>query len=117
MSLNLDITKQAEENIFSRKKNDTSLPSLYFTNVQTRQQSDQKHLGLFLDEKLSFLEHNYVIKKAIIEAYLMRKLNLLLPRSSLLSVYKCFIRLHLEYADLIQDQPNLSSLAKKIESV
>ena len=117
MSLNLDITKQTEENIFSRKKNDTSLPSLYFTNAQTRQQSDQKHLGLFLDEKLSFLEHNYVIKKAIIEAYLMRKLNILLPRSSLLSVYKCFIRLHLEYADLIQDQPNLSSLAKKIESV
>ena len=47
----------------------------------------------------------------------MRKLNLLLPRSSLLRVYKRFIRLHLEYADLIQDQPNLSSLAKKIESV
>ena len=33
MSLNLDITKHAAENISSRKKNDTSLPSLYFTNA------------------------------------------------------------------------------------
>ena len=38
----------------------------------------------------------------------MPKLNLLLPRSSLLTVYKCFIRPHLDYGDVIYDQPNLS---------
>ena len=47
----------------------------------------------------------------------MRKLNLLLPCSSLLTVYKCFIRPHLDYGDVIYDQPYLSSLAKKIELV
>ena len=47
----------------------------------------------------------------------MRKLNLLLPRSSLLTVYKCFIRPHLDYGDVIYDQPNLSSLTNEIESV
>ena len=47
----------------------------------------------------------------------MRKLNLLLPRSSLLTVYKCFIRPHLNYGDVIYDQPNLSSLANKIKSI
>ena len=51
----------------------------------------------------------------------MRKLNLLfrflLPRSSLLIVYKYFIRPHLDYGDVINDQPNLPSLANKIESV
>ena len=47
----------------------------------------------------------------------MRKLNLLLPRSSLLTVYKCFIRPHLDYGDLIYDQPNLPSLTNKIKSV
>ena len=47
----------------------------------------------------------------------MRKLNLLLPRSSLLTVYKCFIRPHLDYGDVIYDQPNLSSLTNKIESI
>ena len=47
----------------------------------------------------------------------MRKLNLVLSRSSLLTVYKCFIRPHLEYGDVIYDQPNPSSLTNKIESV
>ena len=34
----------------------------------------------------------------------MRKLNLLLPRSSLLTVYKCFIRPHVVNGDVIYDQ-------------
>ena len=54
-------------------------------------------LGLFLDEQFSFLEHIEVkIKKATKEVNLMPKLNLLLPRSSLLTVYKCFVRHHLD---------------------
>ena len=57
MLFNPDITKQAQEIIFSRKKNNTSHPSLYFNNTPIQQKSVQKHLGLFLDEKLSFLEH------------------------------------------------------------
>ena len=47
----------------------------------------------------------------------MRKLNLLLPRSPLLTVYKCFIRPHLDYGDVLYDQLNLFSLTNKIESV
>ena len=33
----------------------------------------------------------------------MRKMNLLLPCSSLLTVYKCFIRPHLSYGDMIYE--------------
>ena len=118
MSFNPDITKQAQEIIFSRKKNNTSHPSLYFDDIRIQLQSVQKHLGLFLDEKLSFLEHiDEKIKKAIVGVNLMRKLNLLLPRSPLLTVYKCFMKSYLDYRDIIYDQPNLSSLANKIESV
>ena len=47
MSFNPDITKQAQEIIFSRKKNDTSHPSLYFNNTQIQQRYAHKHLGLF----------------------------------------------------------------------
>ena len=118
MSFNPDLTKQAQEIIFSRKKTDASHPSLYFNNTQIQRQSVQKHLGLFLDEKLSFLEHIDVkIKKATVGINLMRKLNRLLPRSSLITIYKCFIRPHLDYGDVIYDQLNLPSLANKIESV
>ena len=48
---------------------------------------------------------------------LMRKLNLLLPDSSLLTAYKCFIRSHLDYKDVIYHHLNLSSLANMIELV
>ena len=117
MSFNRDITKQAQEIICSRKKIDTNHPSLYFNNARIQRQSVQKHFGLFLDEKLSFLEHiDLKIKKATVGINLMHKLNLLLPRLSLLTIYKCFIRPHLDYGDVIYDQPNLCSLASKIES-
>ena len=56
------------------------------------------------------------IKKATVGVNLTRKL-ILLPRSSLLTIYKCFIRPNLDYGDVIYDQPNLSALANKIESV
>ena len=116
MLFNPDITKQAQGIIFSRKKNDISHPSLYFNNARIQRQSVQKHLGLFLDEKLSFFEHIYLkIKKVTVGVHLMRKLNLLLPRSSLLTVYKCSIKPHLDYGNAIYDQPNLCSLDGKVE--
>ena len=109
MSFNPDITK---------KKNNTSHPSFYFNNTPIQRKSVQRHLGLFLDEKLPFLKHiDEKIKKATVGVNLMRKLNLLLPRSSLLTVYKCFMSPHLDYGDVIYDQRNLSSLTNKIESV
>ena len=44
-------------------------------------------------------------------------MNLLLPRSSLLTIYKSFVRPHLDYGDVIYDQPNNPRLSDKIESV
>ena len=40
-----------------------------------------------------------------------------LPRITLLSVYKAFIRLHLDYTDVVYDQPNNESFCNKIESI
>ena len=58
MSFNPDITKQAQKNIFSRTKNNTSHPSLYFNNTRIQRKSVQKHFRLFLHEQLSFLKHD-----------------------------------------------------------
>ena len=44
-------------------------------------------------------------------------MNLLFPRSFLLTIYKSFVRPHLDYSDVIYDQPNNSRLSDKIESV
>ena len=78
----------------------------------------QKHLGLFLNSKLSFFDHiNEKIKKATKGVNVIRKMNLLLPRSSLLTIYKSFVRPHLDYGDVIYDQPKNPRLSDKIKSV
>ena len=118
MSFNPDRTKQAQEIIFSRKKNATAHPPLFFNNSEIKLSSNQKHLGLTLDSKLPFNEH---IKDKLPQANkgvgLLRKLQTILPRNSLLTIYKSFIRPLLYYADVIYDQPSNASFSKKIESV
>ena len=47
ISFNPDVTKQVQENIFSRKKNDTSHPRLYFDITRIQQHYVQKYLVLF----------------------------------------------------------------------
>ena len=37
---------------------------------------------------------------------LLRKLQSILPRTSLLTIYKSFIRPHLDYGDVVYDQPS-----------
>ena len=48
---------------------------------------------------------------------LLRKLQIILPRESLLTIYKSLIRPLLDYADVIYDQPSNALFFKKIESV
>ena len=118
MIFNPDASKQAQKIVFSRKANAGNCKTVYFNNVPVIRENIQKHLGLFLDSKLSFFDHiNEKIKKATKGVNVIRKMNLLLPRSSLLTIYKSFVRPHLDYGDVIYDQPNNSRLSDKIESV
>ena len=48
---------------------------------------------------------------------ILRKLHNVLPRSSLITIYKSIIRPHLDYGAIIFDQPENESFCKKIESV
>ena len=118
MSFNPDRTKQAQEIIFSRKKNATTHPPLFFNNSEIKLSSNQKHLELTLDSKLSFNEHiNDKTNQANKGVGLLRKLQTIQPRNSLLTIYKSFIRPLLGYADVIYDQSSNASFSKKIESV
>ena len=46
----------------------------------------------------------------------LRKLNHYIPRDSLVTIYKCFIRSHLDYADVIFDEPSNATFSNRIES-
>ena len=118
MSFNPDVTKQAQEVIFSKKRSLVNHPPLNFNGSVVQKSAVQKHLGVILDEKLSFNDHlKYVIDKANKGIGVLRKLRFYVPRGSLLTIYKSFIRSLLDYADVIYDQPHNASFSQKIESI
>ena len=57
MAFNPDLSKQAQEIVFSRKTDKISHPKLNFNNSPAAQSTCQKHLRLYLDEKLNFYHH------------------------------------------------------------
>ena len=115
---NPDKTKQAQEVISSRESKKTDHPIAFFHDAPVALTNCQKHLGMYLDEKLNFLQH---IKEKISKANrgigVIRKLRHILPRHSLITIYKSFVRPHLDYGDIIYDQPNNESFCNKIERV
>ena len=46
----------------------------------------------------------------------IRKLHYILPRHSLLTIYKSFIRPHFDHCDIIYDQPNNQAFSNKSEA-
>ena len=67
-------------------------------------------------QSLSLIDNiNRKIKKATKRVNVVRKMNLLL-RHSLLIIHKSFVRPHLNYGNVIYDQPNKSCLSDKIRS-
>ena len=117
MSFNPDPKKQAQEVIFSRKRVKDCHPSVFFNDTIVERSTNQKHLGIHLDEKLDFNAH---IKEKISKVYrgigIIKKLQSKLPRNALLTIYKSFIRPHLDYGDIVYDQPTNDSFCKNLES-
>ena len=93
-------------------------PSLVFNNNNVSQTCSQKHLGVILDFKLTFEEHlNNVLANFNKAVGFLRKLRNLLPRATLITVYKAFIRSHLDYGDILYDQALINSFKEKLESI
>ena len=116
MSFNPDPSKQAQEVIFSRKLNKDYHPPLAFNNNNVPETDSQKHLGIILDNRLSFANHlKMILNKVNKTVGLLRKLHNILPRPALLTIYKSFIRPHLDYGDIIYDQAYKASFHQKLE--
>ena len=105
MSFNSDPTKQAQDIIFSRKTSQRNYPGLMFNNNIANITNIHKHLGMIFDSKLSFDEHlKSVLGKISKTVGLLRKFQGILPRTSLITIYKSFARPHLDYGNIIYDQ-------------
>ena len=118
MSFNLDINKQATEVYLSQRREQSLPPSIIFNNNNVLTSPCQKHLGLVLGSKLSFNELvNQIIIKCNRITGLMKRLSLILSTKQLLTIYKTFLRCHLDYADKIYDKPFNDSFKEKLEKV
>ena len=118
MNFNPETSKQAQEVLFNRKVKINAHLQLVFNNNPVHETATQKHLGMFLDYKLNLQEHfENMLNKVNKTIGLLRKLQNTLPRPSLLTIYKSFIRPHLDYSDVIYDQAYNVSFPKGIESI
>ena len=87
MEFNPDLSKQAQEVIFSRKTAKLTHPTVFFNDVKVTSSSSQKHIGMYLDEKLNF---NHCIKQKLSKALkgsgVIKKVSNILSQSSLLTI-------------------------------
>ena len=120
MQFNPDPNKQANEVIFSRKtsSNNLSHPPIKFNNNSISKCLHQKHLGIVLDSKLNFNDHvDQKIKKCNRIISLISRLSINLSRNALLTIYKSFVRPHLDYGDILCDNPNNENFQNKLGKV
>ena len=115
MQFNPDPNKQANEVIFSRKTSSNNLPHqpIKFNKIDISECPHQKHLGIVLDSKLNFNAHiDQKIEKC------NRIIGLItLPRYALLTIYKTFVRPHLDCGGILYDKPNNENFQNKLEKV
>ena len=118
MIFNPDSKKQVQEVIFSKKINKIDHPPLYFKENLVKSSSTHKHLGMILDTMLdvSLLLKN-IQNKVNKTTGLLRKLQDTLPRTSLITIFKSFIRPHLDCGDIIHDRAYNTSFYQNIESI
>ena len=113
MLFNQDPSKPAQEVLFSRKKQVQIHPTISLNNIQVERAPYQKHLGLILDEKLNFKQHIVsAISKVNKGMSIIKKLRYSLPRKSLITIYKAFLRPLIDYGDIIYNQPKMIPFLK-----
>ena len=77
---------------------------MYFNNIPVSLTSVHKHLGMLLDDKLSYEHHlKSVLNKVKKTIGLLRKFQQILLRQSLITIYKSFIWPHLDYGNIVYD--------------
>ena len=113
-----DSTKQAQGILFNRKKTVFIHPLVSFIKTLVNSSASHKHLGMILRSKLSYENHlQSVFSRVNKTIALSRKFQPTLPRKSLVTIYKSFIRPHLDYGDIIYVQGYNESLHQNLESL
>ena len=97
MNFKPDPNKQAQET--SRKRTASLRPVAHFITDQLNQLKYANIMGWYLIQiwVMSIILNHFMIKTIGI----LRKIHLILPRHSLITIYKTFINPHLDYGDVM----------------
>ncbi len=117
MRFNPDITKEAIEVIFTQKYKNPIHPQLVFNEIPVAREKSTKHLGMILDDHLTFRLHmKEAIERANKGISVMRYLSKYVNRKILDQTYKLYVRPHLDYGDIIY-HGQLVDMMNSLESV
>ena len=106
LQFNSDPKKQPNEVIFSCKSDTYIHPPVKFSNNTITKCSHQMHVGVALDSKLAFNIHiEQKIKKCNEIIRLIRKISVSLQIKAFLTIYRSFVRPHLDDGDVLYDKP------------
>ena len=118
ISFNPDPKKQAQKVIFPRKLNIPNHPPLNFNNTAVIQSTTHKYLGIILNTKLDFQKHlKNKLSKISNTIGLLGKLQKILTRAPLITIYKSFTRPHYDYGDIIYEKAYNSSFHQNVEKI
>ena len=107
---NPDMTKQAVEVVFSKKALATE-----FGQLDSKQEEETKHLGLILDRKLNFESHiEEKLTKARSGLGVMLHLKKWVTHPVLETIYKLYVRPHLDYCDVVYHTASPANAATPI---
>ena len=114
MNLNTDPNKQAQKIIFSRKKIVSLHPVVYFDNKPVKSSQIHKHLGMILDSNLSYEHHiKSILNKVNKTIGLLRNFQPRPLRHFLITIYKTFVRPHLDYGEVIYGRASNESFHQR----
>ena len=89
-----------------------------FNDIPVSSISVQKHLGMLVNDKLSYEHHlKFVLNKVKKTIGLLCKFKQILSRQSSITIYKSFIRPHLDHGDNVYDRAFNESFQKDLESI
>ena len=113
----LILTVQNQPMELSSVEKDIQYPQILFNDLPVKRVQFHRHLGLTLDSQLNFNGHiSWILSIFNKLTAVLRKLKTRLPRYSLLTIYKAFIRTQLNYCNVICDKIFNESWHKKLES-
>lgn len=104
--------------IISKKINRPAPLNLIFNDIQIKQVATHCHLGLHLNDSMTWDNHvNHICTGASVSVNLLKRMSKKVDRKTKLHIYRCFIRPRLEYANVVYGNNLTQAQVDTVENV